>query len=101
MKLMRNEWLRVACRQLETEPYRGGPGGGGIIGNGAGQDGVHAQPLTTTTVQGTPYMANGQDGLGNNCSWSWPPFTTANGQAVVAGNTTVAVGSGWICEREP
>jgi len=50
----------------------------------------HAQAIGTTTVQGTLYLANGQTGSGT-LEVSWPSFTTANGQAVVAGNTTVAV----------
>jgi hypothetical protein len=53
---------------------------------------AHAQAMSTTTVQGTLYMANGQSGSGT-LMVSWPSFTTAGGQAMVAGNTTVAVGS--------
>jgi hypothetical protein len=53
---------------------------------------AHAQAMSTTTVQGTLYMANGQTGSGT-LQLSWPSFTTVGGQAVVAGNTTVAIGS--------
>jgi hypothetical protein len=53
---------------------------------------AHAQAMSTTTVQGTLYMANGQTGSGT-LQVSWPSFTTAGEQAVVAGNTTVAIGS--------
>ena len=44
----------------------------------------------TTTVQGTVYLANGQPGSGT-LVLSWPSFTTASGQLVVAGSTTVTI----------
>jgi hypothetical protein len=52
---------------------------------------VHAQAVSTTTVQGTVYLANGQTGPGT-LSLSWPAFTTASGQAVAADSlvTTIA-----------
>jgi hypothetical protein len=52
---------------------------------------AHGQAVTTTTVQGTVYLANGQTGPGT-LSLSWPAFTTASGQAVAAGSlvTTIA-----------
>ena len=37
------------------------------------------QAVTTTTVQGTVYLANGQTGPGT-LSLSWPAFTTAGGK---------------------
>jgi hypothetical protein len=37
-----------------------------------------AQAITTTTVQGTVYLANGQPGTGT-LMLSWPSFTTASG----------------------
>ena len=49
-----------------------------------------AQGVSTTTVQGTVYLANGQPGSGT-VSISWPAFTTAAGQAVVADTTTVTI----------
>lgn len=49
-----------------------------------------AQAVSTTTVQGTVYLANGQVGSGT-LTVSWPSFTTANGLAVAAGRTTVAI----------
>ncbi len=49
-----------------------------------------AQAISTTTVQGTVYLANGQPGTGTLVV-SWPSFTTASGQLVVAGNTTVTI----------
>ena len=50
-----------------------------------------AQAVTTTTVQGTVYLANGQPGAGTLVI-SWPAFTTAAGQAVAADSTTVKLG---------
>jgi hypothetical protein len=49
-----------------------------------------AQGVTTTTVQGTVYLANGQPGSGT-LSISWPAFTTAAGQSVAADSTTVTI----------
>ena len=51
-----------------------------------------AQAVSTTTVQGTVYLANGQPGAGTLVI-SWPAFTTAAGQAVAAESTTVTIGS--------
>jgi hypothetical protein len=51
---------------------------------------VHAQAFSTTTVQGTVYLANGQPGTGTLVV-SWPTFTTSNGQVVAAESMTVAV----------
>ena len=51
-----------------------------------------AQAVTTTTVEGTVYLANGQPGSGT-LVLSWPAFTTAAGQAVAADSTTVTIGS--------
>ena len=53
---------------------------------------AHTQAPTTTTVQGTVYLANGQPGSGT-VYVSWPAFTTASGQAVAADNTTVTIAS--------
>ncbi len=49
-----------------------------------------AQGVSTTTVQGTVYLANGQPGAGT-LTISWPAFTTSAGQAVVAESTTVTI----------
>ena len=49
-----------------------------------------AQAVSTTTVQGTVYLANGQAGAGT-VTVSWPSFTTANGLAVAAGRTAVTI----------
>ncbi|HEY7416140.1 MAG TPA: glycosyl hydrolase family 28-related protein [Ktedonobacteraceae bacterium] len=51
---------------------------------------IHAQ-ITTTTVQGVVYRADGKPATGTLIV-TWPSFSTANNQAVAAGNTTVAIG---------
>jgi hypothetical protein len=51
---------------------------------------AHAQAPTTTTVQGTVYLANGHASSGT-LFVSWPAFTTAGGQAVAADSTTVTI----------
>ncbi len=52
--------------------------------------GAGAQGVTTTTVQGTVYLANGQPGAGTVVV-SWPAFTTAAGQMVAADRVTVTI----------
>ncbi len=52
--------------------------------------GAWAQGVTTTTVQGTVYLANGKPGAGT-LTVSWPAFTTATGQAVAADRMTVTI----------
>jgi hypothetical protein len=55
-----------------------------------------AQAVSTTAVQGTVYMANGQPGAGTLVV-SWQSFTTAAGQAIAADSTTVAIApNGWV-----
>lgn len=51
-----------------------------------------AQTVTTTTVQGTVYQANGTPSAGT-LQLSWPAFTTASNQAITAGRTTVSIGA--------
>jgi hypothetical protein len=51
-----------------------------------------AQAPSTTTVQGTVYLANGQAASGT-VLLSWPGFTTAGGQSVAADSTTVTIGT--------
>jgi hypothetical protein len=51
---------------------------------------AQAQAVSTTTVQGTVYLANGQPGTGT-LELSWPSFTTASGQLVAADSTTVMI----------
>jgi hypothetical protein len=53
---------------------------------------ARAQGFTTTTVQGTVYLANGHPGSGS-LQVSWPAFTTANNQAVAAGRVNVSIGA--------
>ncbi len=53
---------------------------------------VAAQTISTTTVQGTVYLANGKTGSGT-LQLSWPAFTTSNNLAVAAGSLHVTVGS--------
>src|ERR1019366_5004774 len=50
------------------------------------------QLISTTTVQGTVYLANGKPGSGT-LQVSWPAFTTSANQTVMAGRTTVAIGA--------
>jgi len=54
--------------------------------------GLLAQTVTTTTVQGTVFLANGEPGSGTVLV-SWPAFTTASGLQVAAGSTVVTVGT--------
>ena len=51
---------------------------------------AHTQAFSTTTVQGTVYLANGQPGTGT-LVLSWPSFTTASGQLVTAASTTMPI----------
>lgn len=51
-----------------------------------------AQTLSTTTVQGTVYLASGAPASGT-LQLSWPAFTTASGAAVAAGRTTATIGA--------
>jgi hypothetical protein len=51
-----------------------------------------AQTFSTTTVQGTVYLANGTAGSGT-LQLSWPAFTTASNQAVAAGRATATIGA--------
>jgi hypothetical protein len=81
MKLTKNEWLRGAGRWLGI--------GVCLLGMAMGSA-ASAQAVSTTTVQGTVYLANGQAGIGTLVV-SWPAFTTANGLAVAADSTTVAI----------
>ena len=53
---------------------------------------AYAQAFSTTTVQGTVYLANGMAGSGT-LQLSWPAFTTANNQSVAAGRTTATIGT--------
>ena len=54
-----------------------------------------AGQVTTTTVQDTVYRADGTP-AGGSVVVSWNAFTTAGGQTVAAGSTTVTLGSGGL-----
>ena len=51
---------------------------------------IHAQ-ITTTTVQGVVYRADGKAATGTLIV-TWGAFSTANSQAIAAGSTTVSIG---------
>jgi hypothetical protein len=53
---------------------------------------LNAQGVTTTTVQGTVYAANGKPASGT-LQLSWPAFSTASSQAVAAGRLNVMIGA--------
>ena len=85
MKLTKDEWLFGAGRWMGLWLGLGLCLMGMALGSVA-----NAQAVSTTTVQGTVYLANGQVGAGTLVV-SWPAFTTANGQAVTADSTTVTI----------
>ena len=51
-----------------------------------------AQAISTTTVQGTVYLANGSPGSGT-LQLSWPAFTTASNQTIAAGKIATTIGA--------
>src|ERR1700728_593455 len=51
---------------------------------------ARTQAVSTTTVQGTVYLANGNPGSGT-LALSWPAFTTAAGQVIAADSTTMTI----------
>ena len=55
--------------------------------------GARAQGPTTTTISDVVYRADGTPAAGTLLI-SWPAFSTASGQAVAAGTTSVTLGSG-------
>ncbi|MGH9607286.1 MAG: beta strand repeat-containing protein [Terracidiphilus sp.] len=61
----------------------------GMLGAFAGVAAL-GQGVSTTTVQGTMYLANGQPASGT-LMVSWPAFTTAGGQLVAADRTSVTI----------
>jgi hypothetical protein len=90
MKLTKNKWLRCAGKQMRQNPVVVILLWIGLLGTTPVQF-ARAQALSTTTVQGTVYLANGQPGSGT-LHVSWPAFTTANGLAVAADSATVPIG---------
>jgi hypothetical protein len=85
MKLTMNEWLFGADRWMRLGLALELCLMGMVLGRGA-----YAQAISTTTVQGTVFLANGQAGAGT-LDVSWPAFTTANNQAITAGRMTVTI----------
>ena len=51
-----------------------------------------AQTVSTTTVQGTVYLASGTPASGT-LSLSWPAFTTSNGLAIAADTLNASIGT--------
>jgi hypothetical protein len=82
MKLTNHEWL-CAGRKIRLSLIVLC-----LMGMGLGSA-IHAQ-VSTTTVQGTVYLANGQPGTGTVVV-SWPSFTTSSGQLVTADSMTVTI----------
>jgi hypothetical protein len=79
MKLMSNDWLGT-LKRLTAD----------ILLGALAATVCMAQGVTTTTVQGTVYLANGQVGTGT-VRVSWPAFTTASGQAVAADSVNLTI----------
>jgi len=93
MKLMINDWLGIRTRMgLKSGRVRYGRMAGGCILLVFAALGAlaAAQAVSTTTVQGTVYLANGQVGTGT-VRVSWPAFTTAGGQAVAADSVNLTI----------
>ncbi len=79
MNLSKHEWFRT-----------GSWIGVGLLGMALAVTAM-AQSISTTSVQGTVYLANGKPGSGT-LQLSWPAFTTAANQTVMSGRTMVSVG---------
>jgi len=90
MKLTKNEWLRGAGRQMRQHLAGIALMAMALLGMAQGEVAL-AQAVSTTTVQGTVFLANGQAGSGT-LHVSWPAFTTANGLVVAADSLTVTIG---------
>jgi hypothetical protein len=85
MKLTKDDWLFGAGRRMGLKLVLGLCLMGMALGLMA-----NAQAVSTTTVQGTVYLANGAPGAGT-LNVSWPAFTTANGQSVAAGHLMLTI----------
>ncbi len=90
MKLTNGGWLFSAGKRRGQVHARMGRIAMGLIVMALAGLAVLAQGISTTTVQGTVYLANGLAGTGT-VSLSWPAFTTAAGQEVAAGQMTVTI----------
>lgn len=60
-----------------------------LLGSGA----LNSQTPALTTISDVVYRADGTP-AGGTLLISWPAFTTASGQAIVAGTNSVALGAG-------
>jgi hypothetical protein len=97
MKLMKDEWRvvrqtawRIPTLFAKNAKRVGHPITAWMLAMGLAAM-AWAQAVSTTTVEGTVYLANGQPGSGTLVI-SWPAFTTAAGQAVAADSTTMTIG---------
>jgi len=91
MKLTKRDWLCGAGGRMRVNLSVTALMAMALMGMATVQA-THAQAVSTTTVQGTVYLANGQAGSGT-LHVSWPAFTTANGLAVAADSLTVPIAS--------
>ena len=79
MEMVRAAWRAATCGLICL-----------LLTMGLWTSDVSAQGVTTTTVQGTVYLANGRPGSGT-LTVRWPAFTTATGQAVAANSLSVTI----------
>ena len=98
MKLMREGWLQAPAA-FAKGARRMGERWAAWMGRAVAALGcagivaaAMAQAVSTTTVQGTVYLANGQAGAGTLVV-SWPGFTTAAGQAIAGDSLSVQIGA--------
>jgi len=95
MKLMKDGWfgVRQAASWILTaftnDAKRMGHAAGWVLLMALAAMAM-AQAVSTTTVQGTVFLANGQPGAGS-VTISWPSFTTAAGQSVAADRMNVTI----------
>ncbi len=75
---------------IQNQPIRGAKAFGVCLALMAMAVAALAQTISTTTVQGTVYLANGSPGSGT-LQLSWPAFTTASNQTVAAGKITTTI----------
>jgi hypothetical protein len=82
MKLTNHEWLRTGrwMGLLSTVMF--------LMVTSLGS--VAYAAVSTTTIQGTVYLANGEPATGT-VAVSWPSFTTASGELVAADSITVPI----------
>jgi hypothetical protein len=114
VKVMKDEGLRMPSRRVSESAGQQVSHGATLFAKSAKRMGQRVaagllavglaplawtQGVSTTTVQGTVYLANGQPGAGTLVI-SWPGFTTAAGQAVIADSLTVTIPSdGFVSEN--